>query len=105
MIGQVFWSEGDFCNALKTYKEALSLLNGFSGNYSRNKIYLLRVIGCICIENGDIKEANEAYVQSNTLSHLVESKEISDESIFLFEDLEEVRNCDALYTPLAAAVA
>ena len=62
MIGQVFWSEGDFCNALKTYKEALSLLNGFSGNYSRNKIYLLRVIGCICIESGDIKKANEAYI-------------------------------------------
>ena len=111
MIGQVLWSEGDFCNALKTYKEALSLLNRFLGNHSRNKIYLLRVIGCICIENGDIKEANEAYLQSNILSHTVESEEISEsediseESMLLFKDLEGMKDCHALYTPLAAAAA
>ena len=87
MIGQVLWSEGDFCNALKTYKEALSLLNRFLGNHSRNKIYLLRVIGCICIENGDIKEANEAYLQSSILSHIVESEEISE-----YEDISEESN-------------
>ena len=45
------------------------------------------------------------------MSHTVESEEISEsediseESMLLFKDLEGMKDCHALYTPLAAAAA